>query len=84
MLTDLDRKEPLVHGCNYVTFHTNLDLSIPVKVIPYGSTKEMSIQRYSQDLAAFISWWNYFVLKDLNGFSGFSNVEFEFENFKII
>lgn len=84
MLTDLDRKEPLQHGCSYLTFETNLDLTEPIKIKPYGLAKEISAEKYSQDLASFFVWWKHFVMKDLNGFSGFSNVKFELIGFKLI
>lgn len=83
-LTDEDRKEPLERGCEYFTFKTNLDLSIPIKVIPHGIRNEYSIDQYSKDLASFISFWTHFIAKDLNGFSGFNNVKFELIGFKII
>jgi len=78
-LTSEDRKEKLEHGYNYVTFVTNLDLTKPIKVIPYGNVSQLSIEKYSQDLASFMVWWTYNVLKDLNGFSGFTNVKFELD-----
>ncbi len=84
MLTDEDRKEKFEHGCSYVTFETCLDLSKPVKVIPHGIATEISAEHYSQDLASFIAYWNNFVMKDLNGFSGFGSVRFELVGFKIV
>lgn len=84
MLTDEDRKQPLEHGCSYFTFKTCIDLSKPVKVIPFGSGGKMPIDWYSQDLASFICWWTHFVQKDLNGFSGFSHVKFEFVGFEVV
>lgn len=82
-LSDEDRKQPFVHGCNYFTFKTNLDLSEPIKVIPYGNSPYYSVDVYSRDVASFISYWNHFVSKDLNGFQGFSNVNFELVGFKL-
>jgi len=76
LLTEQDRKEPLVRGCDYFTFKTNLDLSIPVEIIPYGNSKEFSLEIYSRDVASFISFWTNFVSGDLNGFSGFNGVKF--------
>ena len=76
LLTDQDRKEPLVQGCQHCTFTTNLDLSQEVIIIPYGSG-ELTLEQYTQDIASFIAWWSYFVQKDLNGFSGFGNVKFK-------
>lgn len=84
MLSAEDRKEPLERGCDYFTFKTCLDLSEPIKVTAYGLKAEYSAELYSRDLASFISWWTHFVMKDLNGFSGFYNVKFEFVNFKLI
>lgn len=84
LLTDEDRKEPLQHGCNYFTFETCLDLSQPVKVIPYGDPTEVSLQNYTRDVANFICWWTHFVHKDLNGFSGFSHVKFEPVGFVVV
>ena len=76
MLSSEDRKASLERGMSHFTFKTCLDLSSGVDVIPYGNPKEVSIDHYSQDLASFISFWNQFVAKDLNGFSGFSHVKF--------
>lgn len=85
MLTDEDRKQPLEHGCDHFTFKSCLDLSEPVQIIPYGTSGgEYSIEHYTRDVARFISWWEYFVKKDLNGFSGFSNVKFVPVGFVIV
>lgn len=84
MLTDEDRKAPLEHGCNHVTFKTCLDLSEPVKVIPYGNPKAISLKNYTEDVMSFTAWWVHFVRKDLNGFSGFSHVKFELVGFEIV
>ena len=75
LLTSEDRKQPLEHGCIHSTFKTNIDLSQGVEIIPYGSAK-MTLEQYSQDIASFMVWWTHFVMEDLNGFSGFSNVKF--------
>jgi len=83
-LTDSDRKESLVHGCNYLTFHTNLELSEPIKVTQYGFSKTVTLEHYSQDVASFFVWWTELVMKDLNGFTGFSHVKFELVDFKVI
>lgn len=77
MLSEEDGKQPLTHTCNYFTFNTCLDLSKPIQVIPLGNSTEFTANQYSRDLASFIAWHNHFVMKDLNGFSGFSNVKFE-------
>lgn len=84
LLTNEDRKEPLEHGCNHFTFKTCLDLSKPIQVIPYGTSTKFTHQQYSQDLASFMCWWANFVMCDLNGFSGFSHVKFEFVNFELV
>lgn len=76
LLTSEDRKQPLTHGCEYFTFRTCVDLSQPIQVIPYGLSNEFSVSQYSQDIASFICWWTKSVHKDLNGFSGFSHVQF--------
>ena len=76
MLTEEDRKQPLEHGCNRFAFKTCIDLSEPIQVIPYGTSKKHSLQHYSQDVSAFMVWWTNMVMKDLNGFSGFHNVKF--------
>lgn len=83
-LTKEDRKEKLVRGCDHFTFHSCLDLSDGVLVVPYGDGREFTIEQYSRDLASFVSFWNNFVAKDLNGFSGFQNVKFNLYGFKII
>ncbi len=84
MLTDTDRKEKLIHDCNWVSFYTNLDFTEPIKVVPFGDTKELPVELYSQDLASFMVWWTHFIMKDLNGFSGFGNVKFELVGFKLV
>jgi hypothetical protein len=84
MLTEEDRKAHLQHACNSLMFETCLDLSEPIKVIPYGNQKKVSLQEYSRDVASFICWWTHFVQKDLNGFSGFGHVKFEPVGFVII
>lgn len=76
MLTNEDRLQPLSHTCDYFTFTSCLDLSIGVIVTPLGSYKSYPVDVYSKDLASFISWWTYFIMCDLNGFSGFSHVKF--------
>lgn len=83
MLSDDDRKERFEHGCSYVTFDTCLDLSKPIKVIPYGSG-DITVENYSRDIASFIAFWNHFVMKDLNGFSGFGSVKFDTSLLNII
>jgi len=84
MLTDSDRIQPLTHGNQYFQFESCIDLSIGVKVIPYGNNDKYSANLYSQDLASFICWWKHFVMKDLNGFQGFSHVNFEFVGFTLV
>lgn len=76
MLTDEDRKQPLSHGCNSFSFESCVDLSKGIDVIPYGNSKQFSLDQYSQDIASFMCWWTTNVMKDLNGFSGFSHVKF--------
>lgn len=83
MLTDEDRKQPITHGCNYVSFESCVDLSKGIKVISYSNSTSLTTKQYSQDLAEFMCWWTLFVWKDLNGFSGFSNIKFELVGFKI-
>ena len=84
MLSNSDRKQPLIHSCSHFTFESCIDLSIGVKVTPFGNYDKYSINRYSQDLASFMCWWNHFVMKDLNGFSGFSQVNFELVGFTLV
>jgi hypothetical protein len=84
MLTSEDRKQPLEHGCDWVTFKSCVDLSEGVKVIPYGTRGQISVQQYSQDLASFMCWWERNVMCDLNGFSGFSHVKFFLEGFELV
>lgn len=83
-LSDEDRKKPLEHGCEYFTFKSCIDLSKGVQVIPYGRQKVFSINDYSRDLASFITWWTKCVYEDLNGFSGFAHVDFEFVGFDLM
>jgi hypothetical protein len=84
LLSVEDRKEKLQHGCNYLIFETCLDLSEPIKIRMFGNLAEISLNEYSKDVANFICWWTHFVQKDLNGFSGFSNIKFELIDFKVI
>ena len=85
MLTKEDRKEPLEHMCNRVIFKSCLDLSDGVIVEPIGSlTKQVSVECYSQDLATFMCFWEREVMKDLNGFQGFSHVKFILEGFELV
>ncbi len=84
MLTEEDRKSAFTHPCNYVTFYTCLDLSEPVRIAPLGISKEVSVENYSRDLASFITYWKRFVMKDLNGFSGFGSVDFELDGVKLV
>lgn len=81
-LTDEQRKKPLEHGCSYVTFKTNVDLSELIEVSSHGDFN-VTIENYSRDLASFIAWWTHFVAEDLNGFSGFHNRKFKL-NFKVV
>lgn len=85
LLTKEDRKESLSHGCSYVSFESSIDLiHKPIKVIPYSPSGKITRENYSRDLASFMVWWTHFVYKDLNGFSGFSNVKFDFSEVKFI
>lgn len=83
LLTDEDRKEDLLHGCDRFRFKSCLDLSDGVQVIPYGSKTEYTVDEYSRDLSSFITWWSHFVMRDLNGFSGFSNIKFTLVGFTL-
>ena len=78
MLTAEDRKEPLARGMNHGTFYTCLDLSKGITYMPFSTRNEITLAHWNEDLAAFISFWNQFVLKDLNGFSGFSHIKYTF------
>lgn len=82
-LTAKDRKEKLQHGGDHLQFSSCIDLSDLIQVWTYGTESTVSIENYSKDLASFFSWWTENVLKDLNGFSGFSNLKFKFVNFTI-
>jgi len=84
MLTDEERKQPFTHGCQYMVFETCLDLSCGVKIIPYGTTKQLSVDQYSQDLASFIAYWTLMVRKSLNGFSGMSHVKFDLNGIELV
>ncbi len=79
MLTKEERKEPLEHTVGWCTFKSNLDLSDGVIVTSHSQA--VTYQAYSRDLASFIVWWSYTVLKDLNGFSGFQSIDFEVKFF---
>lgn len=84
LLSDEDRKEPLQISFGYFTFETCLDLSKPIKIIPLSDIKEVSLEIYTRDITIFISWWTNFVLKDLNGFSGFYHIKYENVGFVVI
>lgn len=83
MLTEEDRKEPLEHGCRYMTFKSCVDLSQGIEVIPYGSPK-ITRQQYSEDLMSFMAFWMNNVWEDLNGFQGFSHVKIDFSNCEFV
>lgn len=83
MISKEDRKKPISHGGSHFMFHTCADLSIGVKVVPFGNWKEFTINQYSNDLSEFIYWWNNFVKCDLKGFSGFGGKKFEMVGFTI-
>lgn len=84
LLTDEDRKQPLVHGCEYLTFETCIDLSKPIRLTMYGTYTKISVQHYSRDIASFFTWWTNCVLHDLNGFSGFHNIQFDLNGIEIV
>lgn len=81
-LTIEDRKAPLIHSCNYLTFKSCLDLSTLIQIS--SSRSIVTLNDYSNDLASFFCWWTHFVQKDLNGFSGFSHVKFELIGFEVV
>lgn len=85
-LTDEDKKQPIDHSGHFFSFISCVDLSQGVKVIPHGNgfIEEFTTDQYSRDLASFITWWTQHVMKDLNGFSGFCNIKFDFVNFKLV
>lgn len=84
-ITEDDRKQPLVRGCEWFTFSTCLDLSEPIKMTPYHcSSGKVCLRNYSSDIASFISWWTIFVHKDLNGFRGLHSVKFELVDCEIV
>ena len=83
MLSTEDRKEKLCHIEGNFCFTSCLDLSKGVSITTLYGDKE-TYRNYSQALSAFISWWRYFVMKDLNGFSGFGCIDFKFNGFKLI
>ena len=84
LISDLDRKQPLSHGCGSFMFESCIDLSIGVKVTPYGNSDKYLINDYSQSLASFIGWWVMNVLKDLNGFPGIDTINFELVGFTLV
>jgi len=83
MISEEDRKKPISHACRYFVFHSCADLSIGIKVVPFGAWKEFEISQYSNDLSTFMCWWNHFVKCDLNGFPGFGNIKFDMVGFNI-
>lgn len=44
-LTEEERKKPLEHGCEYFTFKTCIDLSEPIIVTQYGTSKEQPLSK---------------------------------------
>jgi hypothetical protein len=83
-LTDEQRKKPLQHDCEHFTFRTCVDLSEPIRVSPFGSRTQFSLDEYSNDLSAFMVWWSMNVLPDLIGFNGFHNRQFVAQGFAVI
>lgn len=85
-VSDEERKKPLEHGGDHFKFVSCVDLSKGVKVIPYffSSNTKYTVEEYSKDLGGFIIWWANNIYADLNGFSGFGNIKFEFVGFELI
>lgn len=83
-LSDEDRKAPLERGFEWFTFKTCLDLTQPIRVIPFGPAETFTLNQYSSDVASFIAWWSRWVGQDLNGFSGFQHVTFDLVGFKLL
>ena len=83
-ISDQERKLKFIHSTEDFSFHSCIDLSEPIIVIPFGEPTEVSVSVYSKNVAQFICWWTVNVMKDLNGFSGFSNIKFKLDGFVIV
>jgi hypothetical protein len=68
-LTKEERARDLERRLEYSTVKTNIDLSKGVIFTPFGSSREITQQQYSYDLASFMLWWGEFISCDLNGFN---------------
>lgn len=77
------RKMILQQGMEYFTIETNIELSAPIRVIPYGSQTEFTIDQYSRDIASFFAFWGTMVAGHLNGFSGMYHLKFELVGFTL-
>jgi len=83
-ISNEDRKSKLTHGCNFLRFETCIDLSEPIKIYHYCGNTKITLENYTKDVALFFNWWTTNVMKDLNGFNGFSNIKVELIEFKVI
>ena len=81
-----DRKEPLIHNCDFFSFRTHIDLSGGVFVVPLDlednrfnlfneEAKAELATALAKDVAVFIAWWMLNIYPHLNGFSGIDTIE---------
>lgn len=78
LLTYEDAKTPFVYETLWFKFSGCLDLSSGLKIeSTYKYTPE-DFCEYSQAISSFIAWWTRTIYQDLNGFSGFDTIKFEY------
>jgi hypothetical protein len=80
-LTEAERKEKIIHNCEYYQFESCVDLSQGVKIKQiYYRDEDLTKthpEKLAVDVAQFTIWWTYSFHKKLNGFSGIDTIKFE-------
>ena len=82
-ITDEDRKRPIEHRGDHLTFKSCVDLSQGIEVT-LSCGDEISAEAYAKDVAIFTGWWSLEVWHSLNGFSGFGGIKFNVKGFKVV
>lgn len=79
-LTEAERKEKIIHNCEYYQFESCVDLSegVKIKQLYYRDDDliKTNPEKLAADVAQFTIWWTYSFHKKLNGFSGIDTIRF--------
>lgn len=79
-LTEDQRKEKIIHNCNYFQFESCADLSIGVTIrcLHYGLNEilKKKPEILASDSVQFAMWWSRNFHTKLNGFSGIDTIKF--------